>query len=57
MDVGASIGPVVFGILLDSGFSQGPWVGAAVAFTFAAVVALIIGHTVAQRKAGGAAPA
>lgn len=55
MDVGASIGPVVFGILLDAGFRQGPWVGAAVTFTIAAVVALIIGRSVATRKAGVAA--
>ena len=57
MDVGASIGPVVFGILLDAGFRQGPWIGAAITFVLAAVVALVIGHTVAQRKATGAAPA
>lgn len=39
MDVGSALGPLAFGILLDAGFRQGPWVGAGVAFTAAALLA------------------
>ncbi|MPS76854.1 MAG: MFS transporter [Achromobacter sp.] len=39
MDVGSALGPLAFGLLLDAGFRQGPWVGAGVAFTAAALLA------------------
>lgn len=39
MDVGSALGPLAFGLLLDAGFRQGPWVGAGVAFAAAALLA------------------
>lgn len=55
MDVGSSLGPVGFGLMLDVGFSQGPWIGAAVAFVVAAVAAIMVAKSVANRPAMGAA--
>jgi predicted MFS family arabinose efflux permease len=55
MDVGSSLGPVGFGLMLDAGFSQGPWVGAAVAFVVAAVAAMMVAKAVAERPAMAAA--
>ncbi|MCQ9616768.1 MFS transporter [Paenalcaligenes niemegkensis] len=40
MDVGASLAPLVFGIMLDAGYTRGPWVGAAVAFCLSATLAV-----------------
>lgn len=51
MDVGSSLAPVGFGLMLDAGFSQGPWVGAAVAFVVAAVAAMMVARAVAGRPA------
>jgi hypothetical protein len=51
MDVGASLAPVGFGLMLDLGFQQGPWFGAGVSFAAAAVLALWVG-----RSASAAAP-
>jgi len=39
MDVGSALGPLAFGLLLDAGLNQGPWIGAGVAFTVAALLA------------------
>lgn len=39
MDVGSALGPLAFGLLLDAGLRQGPWVGAGVAFAVAAFLA------------------
>jgi predicted MFS family arabinose efflux permease len=39
MDVGSALGPLAFGLLLDAGMRQGPWVGAGVAFAAAALLA------------------
>ena len=39
MDVGSALGPLAFGLLLDAGLSQGPWVGAGLAFAVAALLA------------------
>ncbi|WP_025137841.1 MFS transporter [Achromobacter sp. DH1f] len=39
MDVGSALGPLAFGLLLDAGLRQGPWIGAGVAFTVAALLA------------------
>jgi MFS family permease len=39
MDVGSALGPLAFGLLLDAGLRQGPWVGAGVAFAAAALLA------------------
>lgn len=40
MDVGSSLAPAGFGILLDLGYVQAPWVGAAIAFVAAAGLAM-----------------
>ena len=50
MDVGASLAPVGFGLMLDAGLTRGPWVGGALAFVVAAVAALAIGRSVAARS-------
>ncbi|MCD0503091.1 MFS transporter [Bordetella petrii] len=39
MDVGSALGPLTFGLLLDAGLNQGPWVGAGLAFAVAALLA------------------
>ncbi|MYN11887.1 MFS transporter [Pusillimonas sp. TS35] len=44
MDVGSSLAPVGFGLLLDAGFGRGPWYGAAVSFAIAAVLAMLVGR-------------
>lgn len=49
MDVGSSLGPVGFGLMLDAGLSQGPWVGAGVSFVVAAVAALMVARAAASR--------
>ena len=50
MDVGASLAPVGFGLMLDAGLTRGPWVGGAAAFVVAALAALVIGRSVAARQ-------
>lgn len=40
MDVGSSFAPLLFGAMLDAGLTRGPWVGAAVAFSISAVMAV-----------------
>ncbi len=45
MDVGSSLAPVGFGLMLDAGFVQGPWFGAAIGFCVAAVLALWVART------------
>jgi len=44
LDVGSALGPLLFGLLLDSGWTRGPWVGSAVAFMGAAILATQIGR-------------
>ena len=44
LDVGSAVGPLLFGLLLDSGWMRGPWVGSAVAFVGAALLAAQIGR-------------
>ncbi|AKQ54740.1 MFS transporter [Bordetella hinzii] len=39
MDVGSALGPLGFGLLLDAGLAQGPWIGAGLAFAIAAILA------------------
>ncbi|HUH87351.1 MAG TPA: MFS transporter [Pusillimonas sp.] len=51
MDVGASLGPVGFGLMLDAGYIQGPWIGAAVAFVAASALALMVARSVNARTA------
>ncbi len=55
MDVGSALGPLAFGLLLDAGLRQGPWVGAGVAFAAAAFLAQWI--AVQARRAEPAAAA
>lgn len=50
MDVGAAMGPLIFGLMLDAGFGHGPWLGAAAAFVLAAVLASLIGRSVAGKR-------
>jgi MFS family permease len=40
MDVGSALAPVAFGLMLDIGFRQGPWFGAALSFLVAALMAM-----------------
>lgn len=54
MDVGSALGPLAFGLLLDAGMRQGPWVGAGVAFAAAAFLAQWI--AVQARRADSLAP-
>lgn len=49
MDVGSSLAPVGFGVLLDVGYKQGPWVGAAIGFVAASLLALFVARAVAGR--------
>ena len=51
MDVGAAIGPVVFGFMLDAGYRAGPWYGAAVTFVVAAWLAYLVSRFVMRREA------
>jgi len=55
MDVGSALGPLAFGLLLDAGLRQGPWVGAGVAFAAAAFLAQWIAVQ-ARRAEPAAAP-
>ncbi|AIT27601.1 sugar (and other) transporter family protein [Bordetella holmesii 30539] len=50
MDVGSALGPLGFGLLLDAGLAQGPWIGAGLAFAIGAILAQWI--AIQARKAG-----
>ncbi|MCC2595288.1 MFS transporter [Pusillimonas sp. MFBS29] len=56
MDVGSSLAPVGFGMMLDAGFSQGPWYGSAVGFVCAAGLAIMVAKA-ASRSGLPAMPA
>lgn len=45
MDVGSSLAPVSFGLMLDAGMTQGPWFGAAAGFMAAAVLAVLVARS------------
>lgn len=49
MDIGASVAPVAFGLMLDQGLMRGPWVGAAFSFVAAALLAMAVGRSAARR--------
>lgn len=49
MDVGASLAPVGFGLMLDAGLMRGPWMGAAASFIAAALLAMAVGRAAASR--------
>jgi len=42
MDVGSAVAPLAFGMLLDMGFTSGPWIGAGMAFVMGAFLAQFI---------------
>ncbi len=44
MDTGAALAPLLFGMMMDMGWSAGPWVGAGVALWTATVIAALIAH-------------
>lgn len=44
LDVGSALGPLLFGLFLDAGWTRGPWIGAAVAFVGGALLAAQIGR-------------
>lgn len=44
MDVGSSLAPILFGLLLDARYTQAPWIGAALAFVAAAGLAMWVAH-------------
>jgi predicted MFS family arabinose efflux permease len=52
LDVGSALGPVMFGVLLDAGLRSGPWLGAALAFVVAALLANQIGRASRNPTAG-----
>ncbi|MCD8505580.1 MAG: MFS transporter [Burkholderiaceae bacterium] len=52
LDVGSALGPIMFGLLLDAGMRSGPWLGAAVAFVVAALLANQIGRASRGPTAG-----
>ncbi|HLV27498.1 MAG TPA: MFS transporter [Burkholderiaceae bacterium] len=49
MDIGASLAPLGFGIMLDAGLQRGPWMGAAAGFVAAALLAVAVGRAAAAR--------
>src|SRR5690606_33688526 len=55
MDIGASLGPVGFGLMLDWGLLRGPWAGAALSFVLAATLAVAVGRSAAARRQPAAA--
>lgn len=50
MDIGASLAPVGFGLMLDAGLARGPWMGAAASFIAAALLAVAVGRAAAGRS-------
>jgi len=50
MDVGASMGPAVFGYLVDAQIERGPWYGAALAFVVSALLAVYVAHAAQQQQ-------
>lgn len=50
MDVGSSFAPLVFGLMLDAGMSNAPWVGAAIAFCLSAVLAVWVAFQATQAR-------
>src|SRR5690606_35034565 len=57
MDIGASLAPVAFGMMLDLGLTRGPWAGAAASFVVAALLAMAVGRAAAARNAPSASMA
>lgn len=53
MDVGSSLAPAAFGLMLDAQLAMAPWVGAAVAFVAAAGLAMWVAYAASQAEASG----
>ena len=51
LDVGSALGPLLFGIMLDAGWSHGPWFGATASFIVGALIATYIGRTSSRTPA------
>ena len=51
LDVGSALGPVLFGIMLDAGWSHGPWFGATASFIAGALIATYIGRLASRTPA------
>ncbi len=50
MDVGSSLGPIMFGAMVDHGLREGPWYGAGIAFALAAWLAIMVARFGAAKK-------
>lgn len=57
MDVGSSLAPAMFGLLLDAQYTQAPWIGAALAFVAAAGLAMWVAHAATVSAARSIQPA
>jgi len=44
LDVGSSLGPLIFGVFWDYGWERAPWLGAGAAFVVGAILAVYIGR-------------
>jgi len=51
IDVGVALGPLAFGVMLDAGLHQGPWLGGAAAFVLGAWLAWMVARTAARQTA------
>ena len=51
LDVGSALGPLLFGIMLDAGWSHGPWFGATASFIAGALIATYIGRMASRTPA------
>lgn len=54
MDVGSSLAPAGFGLLMDAGYSNAPWFGGAAGFIAAAVLAMWVAKAATAGAIGGA---
>lgn len=57
MDVGSSLAPAMFGLLLDAQYTQAPWIGAALAFVAAAGLAIWVAHAASVSAGRSVQPA
>lgn len=48
MDVGAATGPLLFGLMMDAGLRQGPWLGGGAAFVVGALLAWQVARAAAR---------
>lgn len=51
LDVGSALGPLLFGVMLDAGWSHGPWFGATASFIAGALIATYIGRVASRTPA------